>query len=108
MRIRTSPFSSGASHPEDLADRASEIGLAALALTDRDGLYGSVRFSTRARSHGLAAIVGSELTFEDGARIVLLVEDARGYANLCEAIFNGADARKQGRRSSADRGSRAV
>ena len=79
-------FLSGASHPEDLADRASEIGLAALALTDRDGLYGSVRFSTRARSHGLAAIVGSELTFEDGARIVLLVEDARGYANLCEAI----------------------
>ncbi|MBV8117052.1 MAG: error-prone DNA polymerase, partial [Candidatus Eremiobacteraeota bacterium] len=61
-------------------------GLAALALTDRDGLYGSVRFAGRARLRGLAAIVGAELTFEDGARLVLLVEDEGGYANLCELI----------------------
>ncbi len=79
-------FLQGGSHPEELVERAAELGLAALALTDRDGLYGTVRFSTHARKRGLAAIVGSELTFEDGARIVLLVEDERGYANLCRLI----------------------
>ncbi|MGA8532922.1 MAG: error-prone DNA polymerase [Candidatus Tumulicola sp.] len=79
-------FLEGGSHPEALADRAAELGLAAIALTDRDGLYGSVRFAGRARERGIAAIVGSELTFDDGTRIVLLVEDACGYANLCELI----------------------
>ncbi len=79
-------FLEGGSHPEELIDRAAELELAAIALTDRDGLYGTVRFASRARQRGVNAIVGSELTFEDGARIVLLVEDARGYANLCELI----------------------
>jgi error-prone DNA polymerase len=79
-------FLEGGSHPEELVDRAADLGLNALALTDRDGFYGTVRFAARARERGLAAIVGSELTFEDGARIVLLVEDAAGYANLCELI----------------------
>ncbi len=79
-------FLEGGSHPEELIDRAAELELAAIALTDRDGLYGSVRFATRARERGVAAIVGSELTFDDGARIVLLVEDACGYANLCRLI----------------------
>lgn len=85
-------FLEGGSHPEELVDRAAELGLAALALTDRDGLYGCVRFSGRARERGLAAVVGAELTFGGsgdryaGSRIVLLVEDATGYANLCELI----------------------
>jgi error-prone DNA polymerase len=60
--------------------------LSAIALTDRDGLYGAVRFASYARKRDLAAIIGSELTFEDGTHIVLLVEDARGYANLCRLI----------------------
>ena len=41
-------FLEGGSHPEELVDRAAELGLAAIALTDRDGLYGSVRFAGRA------------------------------------------------------------
>jgi error-prone DNA polymerase len=49
-------------------------------------LYGTVRFAARAREIGIAAIVGSELTFGDGSCIVLLVEDECGYANLCELI----------------------
>ncbi|MGC2405314.1 MAG: PHP domain-containing protein, partial [Candidatus Cybelea sp.] len=76
----------GGSHPEELIERAAEIGLSAVALTDRDGLYGAVRFSTHARRRGVAAIVGSELTFEDGSRVVLLIEDEIGYAHLCELI----------------------
>ncbi|MGZ3527284.1 MAG: DNA polymerase III subunit alpha [Vulcanimicrobiaceae bacterium] len=79
-------FLEGASHPEELVERAVELGLSALALTDRDGLYGMVRLAKHAKLHGLPAIVGSELTFEDGARIVLLVENERGYANLCELV----------------------
>ncbi len=48
---------------------------------------------------GVAAIVGSELTFEDGARIVLLVENERGYAQHLPADLSGADARPQRRRA---------
>ena len=79
-------FLEGGSHPEDLAERASELGLHALALTDRDGFYGTVRFAKRAQELGLPGIVGSELTFEGGGRIVLLAEDRQGYAHLCELI----------------------
>jgi error-prone DNA polymerase len=79
-------FLQGGSHPEELIECAAALGLMAIALTDRDGLYGAVRFSTYARQRGVAAIIGSELTFEDGAHIVLLVEDERGYANLCQLI----------------------
>ena len=79
-------FLEGGSDPETLIERAAELELSAIALTDRDGLYGSVRFASAARRAGIEAIVGSELTFEDGTRLVLLVEDACGYANLCELI----------------------
>ncbi len=79
-------FLEGGSHPETMAERAAALGLRALALTDRDGLYGTVRFAKHAKLRGLDAITGSELTFQDGARIVLLVENERGYANLCELI----------------------
>jgi error-prone DNA polymerase len=79
-------FLQGGSHPEELLECAAALGLSAIALTDRDGLYGAVRFATHARRLGVAAIIGSELTFEDGSHIVLLVENEKGYANLCELI----------------------
>jgi error-prone DNA polymerase len=79
-------FLQGGSHPEELIERAAELGLSAIALTDRDGLYGAVRFATSARQCRVNAIIGSELTFEDGAHLVLLVENDRGYANLCRLI----------------------
>ncbi len=91
-------FLQGGSHPEELVERAAELGLHAIALTDRDGLYGAVRFSSCARRRGIAAILGSELTFEDGARIVLLVEDEPGYAHLCELISR---AQMRGRKGDA-------
>ncbi len=79
-------FLQGGSHPEELIERAAALKIDAIALTDRDGLYGAVRFATHARRCGIAAIVGSELTFEDGSHLLLLVEDEKGYANLCELI----------------------
>src|SRR5581483_8954118 len=79
-------FLEGASHPEELVEAAAALGLTALALTDRDGLYGAVRFSKAAAERKLPGITGSELTFGDGDRIVALVENELGYANLCELI----------------------
>ena len=61
-------FLEGASHPEELVKRALELGLPALALTDRDGLYGAVRFAKAAKPTKLAAICGAELTLHEGDR----------------------------------------
>jgi error-prone DNA polymerase len=100
-------FLEGSSHPEELVAAGVAAGRAGLALTDRDGLYGAVRFAKAAKEHKLPAICGVELTLETPdmepirasrparpthevpthtPRIVLLVQDARGYANLCELI----------------------
>ena len=100
-------FLEGSSHPEELVEAAAELGLAGIALTDRDGLYGAVRFAKAAKERKLPAICGVELTIETAdmepirpsrparpthevpthtPRIVLLVENAAGYANLCELI----------------------
>jgi error-prone DNA polymerase len=87
-------FLEGASHPEELVARAVALGLDALALTDRDGLYGSVRCAKAAQAARLPAIVGTELTLEMAGAVpaarrpclVLLAEDERGYANLASAV----------------------
>lgn len=79
-------FLDGASHPQELIERAKELEIPAVALTDRDGLYGTVRFARAATRAGIQAVVGSELTFADGSRVVLIVENERGYANCCELI----------------------
>ncbi|HKY48061.1 MAG TPA: error-prone DNA polymerase [Acidimicrobiia bacterium] len=54
-------FLDGASHPEDLVERAVELGYQALAVTDHDGFYGAVRFSQAAREAGLPAVYGVEI-----------------------------------------------
>ncbi len=82
-------FLEGGSHPEELVDEAVNAGLHALALTDTDGLYGAVRFAKEAAARKLPAIIGSQVRFENGERVVLLVEDERGYANVCEIISAG-------------------
>src|SRR5215510_6613960 len=60
-------FLQGASLPETLVDRAAELGYAALALLDRDGVYGAPRFHKAAKAAGIKPIIGAELTI-DGAR----------------------------------------
>ena len=52
-------FLQGASHPEQLVEQALAVGLRALALTDRNGLYGIVRFSEAARALGLLTALGA-------------------------------------------------
>lgn len=82
-------FSEGASHPEELVETSHDLGLEALALTDRDGLYGVVEAHLKARKLGVHLIIGSEITIEDGSNLVLLVMDRKGYANLCRLITLG-------------------
>ena len=79
-------FLDGASQPEELAARAAELGYEALALTDHDGLYGSLEFAHAAKAFGVRAITGVELTLDGGAHVTLLVESRRGYANLCRLL----------------------
>jgi error-prone DNA polymerase len=79
-------FLDGASQPEELAARAVELGYEALALTDHDGVYGSLEFAYAAKALGLRAITGAETTLADGSHVTLLVETPRGYANLCRLL----------------------
>ncbi|WP_114204042.1 PHP domain-containing protein, partial [Janibacter anophelis] len=56
----------GTTTPEDLVARAAELGQPALALTDRDGLYGAVRFVRAATAAGVAPVLGVDLAVGDG------------------------------------------
>ena len=82
-------FLEGASHPDELIEEASRLGLPALALTDRDGVYGVVRAHIKARELGLKLIIGSQVTVDDGSCVILLVQDRAGYANLCRLLTAG-------------------
>ena len=91
-------FLDGASPPEDLVGEAARLSLPAVALLDRNGVYGAPRFFKAARSAGLRALVGAEVNLEPtgrrgaGApgRLTLLVENRAGYKNLCRLITAGA------------------
>src|SRR6185369_14198627 len=105
-------FLDGASLPEALVERAAALGMPALALLDRDGVYGAPRFHIAAKKAGLKAIIGAELTIlggwraEDGGRknqknpssilrppssdsvfrLPVLIESQAGYQNLCRLL----------------------
>ncbi len=103
-------FLDGASHPEELVFRACELGYPALALTDHNGLYGSMEFAQTARPEGLQPITGAEVTLAldipgvprgldgldaadpdgdplaRGCHMTLLAETPAGYANLCRLL----------------------
>src|ERR671923_394666 len=79
-------FLDGASLPEELAARAAELGYEALALTDHDGVYGSLEFAHAAKAFGVRPITGAEVTLADGSHVTLLVESQQGYANLCRLL----------------------
>jgi error-prone DNA polymerase len=91
-------FLDGASQPEELAARAAELGYEALALTDHDGVYGSLEFAHAAKAFGVRPITGAEVTLDGGAHVTLLVESRQGYANLCRLLTTAhAGTRRAGR-----------
>ena len=79
-------FLEGAEHPEAFAAEAARLEMPAVALVDRDGVYGAPRLTRAAANAGVKPIVGSEITLADGSRLPLLVEDREGYQNLCRLI----------------------
>jgi error-prone DNA polymerase len=90
-------FLDGASPPERLAQRAAELGMPALALTDHDGLYGAVRFLQAAVAYNIKPIIGLEVVVggtgllpgaADAGRyhLVLLAENRAGYSSLSRIV----------------------
>ena len=105
-------FLDGASHPEELVLRAKELGYPALALTDHNGLYGSMEFARAAKEEGIQPITGAEVSIDPGTvpglegftppprheadrelvapdigfHLTLLAETPEGYANLCRLL----------------------
>ncbi len=79
-------FLRGASMPEEIAEQAAKLKLPAVALSDRDGVYGAPRFYKRGAKFGVRLIAGAELTLDDGAVLPVLVESRTGYRNLCQLI----------------------
>jgi error-prone DNA polymerase len=109
-------FLEGASSPTELVERAHTLGLGALAMTDRDGVYGLVKAHFAARERGLRLLCGAELTLVADpavpaaqgphsahgvsgahsaqaslrrARVVALARDGAGYAQLCQLLSVG-------------------
>src|SRR3954462_15569401 len=79
----TFSFLDGASHPIELIAAAAEQGHTALALTDHDGIYGSMELAQAAKPIGIRPITGAEVTLDDGHHLTLLCETSAGYRNLC-------------------------
>jgi error-prone DNA polymerase len=82
-------FLEGASFPDELVDRAAELGLSALAVTDRNSLAGVVKAHTAAKERNLKLLIGAEIRPTDAAPILLYPTDRRAYANLSELITVG-------------------
>jgi error-prone DNA polymerase len=97
-------FLAGASQPEALVERAAELDMPAVALADRNGLYGVARFHTMAQKHGINAHIGAEIAIQsignkltppawlphqypnEPPRLLLLCTSQTGYQNLCQLI----------------------
>lgn len=90
-------FLDGASHPEELAEEATRLGLEALALTDHDGMYGVVRFAEVAAVVGIRTLFGAEVSLgltkpqngvadPEGEHLLVLARDPEGYGRLCRAL----------------------
>jgi error-prone DNA polymerase len=82
----------GAFAPEQLAEQAADLGMPAVAMTDRDGLYGAARFVSACQRNGVKPILGASITVRApappprDAHVVLVAEDDTGYANLCRLL----------------------
>ncbi|MDP1836683.1 MAG: error-prone DNA polymerase [Chlamydiales bacterium] len=89
-------FLEGASSPEALAHRAAELALPALALADRNGLYGALAFYRACKSVGVKPIIGAQLTIEGGDEIVVLCTDMKGYTQLSLLLTEAHRGRSKG------------
>jgi error-prone DNA polymerase len=89
-------FLRGASHAEELVERAAGLGYSALAITDECSLAGIVRAHVAAKKHAFKLIIGSEFRLEDGLKLVLLAPDRAAYGALCALITTARMRSKKG------------
>ncbi len=99
-------FLAGASEPETLVERAAELGIEALAVTDRNGVYGAPRLHRAARAAGIRPIFGAEIALvpeavpvpqgTPPARLTVLALDRTGWRNLCRLLTAAAHGRRKG------------
>src|SRR5438874_9258661 len=89
-------FLEGASFADELIQRAAELGLHALAITDRNSLAGIVRAHQAAKEAHLKLLIGAEITPIDGLPVVLLAMNLTGYRNLSRLITRGRRAAEKG------------
>jgi error-prone DNA polymerase len=89
-------FLRGASHPEELVERAQVLGYAALALTDECSVAGAVRAQIAAKELGQKLVIGSEFTLTDGLKLALYATDRDSYGDLVQLITRGRRHAKKG------------
>ena len=82
-------FLRGASHPDELVVAAKALGLAALAIADRNSLAGAVRAHVAAREAGLRLVVGARLVPRDGPEVLCFPSDRAAYGRLCRLLTLG-------------------
>ena len=78
-------FGDGAVTPEDLVERAAELGYSSLGITDTADLGGIVRFAVACRTRKVRPVVGAELVV-DGRPLALLARTRQGYSNLASLV----------------------
>jgi error-prone DNA polymerase len=98
LRCKTNfSFLQGASHPDELATRAAELGYSALAITDLNSLAGVVRVHVAAKPLGLKLLIGAEITPEDAPAVLLYAPDLKAYGRLSRLITRGRRAAEKGK-----------
>lgn len=89
-------FHRGAASADQLFERAAQCGYNAVAITDECSMAGIVRAHEAAERTGVRLIVGTEITLQDGLKLVLLVQDKQGYEQVCGLITQGRRAAAKG------------
>src|ERR1051325_9331811 len=79
-------FLEGAPAPEELISAALQLDMPAMALLDRDGVYGAPRFHLAAKKNGIKAHIGAEISVQGAGSVPVLVKNRQGYQNLCRLI----------------------
>jgi len=79
-------FLDGASSLDSLLNKACELKMPAIALTDHNRLTGAVKFYEKAKKSGIKPIIGAEINFDRETHLTLLCKDKKGYSNLCQLL----------------------
>jgi len=89
-------FLRGASHPQELVERAHQLGYSAIAITDECSVAGVVRAYMAAKLLKIKLLVGAEFRLECGLKLVAIAIDRHGYGRLCRLISRGRRAARKG------------